>query len=193
MSKCRFMISDAAKEVDVEAHVLRYWEEELGLDIARNEMGHRYYSEEDIIRFREIRDLKEKGYQLKAIRMFFLNQETETAVKSELTAKSEEPEKNEAVVSASNTILGDEQRRNQAKLVFRELMAELLQENTNMLITAMNEKVGDRILKQVDYLFREQDEKDEERYQKIDRLIRGKQAERKQRHGKLKSYFAVGK
>ena len=33
------MISDAARELDVEAHVLRYWEEELELPIPRNEMG----------------------------------------------------------------------------------------------------------------------------------------------------------
>ena len=43
-----FLISDAAKKVEVEAHVLRYWEEELGLPIKRNELGHRYYTEEDV-------------------------------------------------------------------------------------------------------------------------------------------------
>lgn len=31
------LISDAAKEVEVESHVLRYWEEELNLPIRRNE------------------------------------------------------------------------------------------------------------------------------------------------------------
>lgn len=41
MSETRYMISDASRLVDVEAHVLRYWEEELGLPIGRNEMGHR--------------------------------------------------------------------------------------------------------------------------------------------------------
>ena len=35
MSEVRYMISDAAKLVDVEAHVLRYWEEELELPIGR--------------------------------------------------------------------------------------------------------------------------------------------------------------
>ena len=29
MSETRYMISDASRLVDVEAHVLRYWEEEL--------------------------------------------------------------------------------------------------------------------------------------------------------------------
>ena len=41
----RYMISDAANIVNVESHVLRYWEEELELAIPRNEMGHRYYME----------------------------------------------------------------------------------------------------------------------------------------------------
>ena len=44
MEKVRYMISDAAAAVDVETHVLRYWEDELGLDVPRNELGHRYYT-----------------------------------------------------------------------------------------------------------------------------------------------------
>ena len=31
MGEVRFMISEAAKQVNVESHVLRYWEEELDL------------------------------------------------------------------------------------------------------------------------------------------------------------------
>ena len=63
-----YMISDAAKNVKVEAHVLRYWEEELKLPVRRNEMGHRFYTEEDIKLFQRIKDLKDQGLQLKAIR-----------------------------------------------------------------------------------------------------------------------------
>lgn len=69
MRETRYMISDASKKVEVEAHVLRYWEEELGLTIPRNELGHRYYREEDIALLTSIRKLKEKGFQLKAIRL----------------------------------------------------------------------------------------------------------------------------
>ena len=65
MEETRYMISDAAKKVEVEAHVLRYWEEELELPIARNEMGHRYYTEENIRIFQSIKELKERGFQLK--------------------------------------------------------------------------------------------------------------------------------
>ncbi len=71
------MISDAAKEVQVETHVLRYWEEELRLPIKRNELGHRYYTQEDIRKFKEIKGMKEKGLQLKAIKMILKNGQLE--------------------------------------------------------------------------------------------------------------------
>lgn len=63
------LISDAAKEVQVESHVLRYWEEELRLPIKRNELGHRYYTQDDVERFKQIKGMKERGLQLKAIKM----------------------------------------------------------------------------------------------------------------------------
>ena len=63
-----YMIKDAAKELDVEAHVLRYWEEELGLTIKRNSMGHRYYDEKDIMIFKNVQELKKRGLSLKDIR-----------------------------------------------------------------------------------------------------------------------------
>ncbi|MBQ8924564.1 MAG: MerR family transcriptional regulator [Lachnospiraceae bacterium] len=63
-----YMIKDAAKELNVEAHVLRYWEEELGLAIKRNSMGHRYYDEKDIKIFKNVQELKKRGLSLKDIR-----------------------------------------------------------------------------------------------------------------------------
>lgn len=68
MQKEYYLINEAAKEVQVEAHVLRYWEEELGLPIRRNAKGHRLYSGEDVLRFIKIKKLKEEGLQLKAVK-----------------------------------------------------------------------------------------------------------------------------
>ena len=62
MNEIHYLISDASKKVDVESHVLRYWEDELELEIPRNEMGHRYYTEFHIRLFKQIKELKEKGY-----------------------------------------------------------------------------------------------------------------------------------
>lgn len=66
--KEKYLINEAAKEVHVESHVLRYWEEELELPIRRNEQGHRIYTQEDIERFIRIKNLKDQGLQLKAVK-----------------------------------------------------------------------------------------------------------------------------
>ena len=65
-----YLISDAAKQVQVETHVLRYWEDELGLPIKRNKLGHRYYTKDDVEFFKEVKKMKDTGLQLKAIRMY---------------------------------------------------------------------------------------------------------------------------
>lgn len=69
MNETRYLISDASKKLHVETHVLRYWEEELGMDIPRNELGHRYYTEKHLLLFERIKQLKEAGYLLKAIKL----------------------------------------------------------------------------------------------------------------------------
>ena len=69
MEERRYIISDASKLIEVESHVLRYWEEELGIDIPRNEMGHRYYTDYYIELFKRVKELKDGGFQLKAIKM----------------------------------------------------------------------------------------------------------------------------
>lgn len=73
MVKETYLINEVAKEVHVESHVLRYWEEELGIPITRNRQGHRIYTEEDIRRFVRIKNLKDQGLQLKAVKLV-LNQ-----------------------------------------------------------------------------------------------------------------------
>lgn len=65
----RFLISETAKIVAVEPHVLRYWEEELEIPVGRTELGHRYYTRENIETFQKVKKLKEEGLQLKAIRL----------------------------------------------------------------------------------------------------------------------------
>jgi DNA-binding transcriptional MerR regulator len=69
MDETRYLISDASKHLGVESHVLRYWEEELGMHISRNELGHRYYSEKDIHTLECVKELKNQGFQLRAIKL----------------------------------------------------------------------------------------------------------------------------
>ena len=89
MTKENYLINEVAKEVHVESHVLRYWEEELDIPITRNRQGHRVYTEEDIKRFVRIKNLKDQGLQLKAVKLV-LNQLQESE-DSENNMKQENP------------------------------------------------------------------------------------------------------
>ncbi|MCD7868239.1 MAG: helix-turn-helix domain-containing protein [Clostridiales bacterium] len=64
----QYSVRQATELTGVKSHVLRYWEEEMNLPIGRNELGHRIYSENDIQLFLNIKELKNKGMQLRAIR-----------------------------------------------------------------------------------------------------------------------------
>ena len=68
MAEKRYTVTQAAELTGVKSYVLRYWEEELGLRIGRNEQGHRYYTGYDIQLFLNIKELKKRGLQLRAIK-----------------------------------------------------------------------------------------------------------------------------
>lgn len=111
------LISDAAKEVQVESHVLRYWEEELHLPIRRNELGHRYYTREDVERFKQIKGMKERGLQLKAIKMILrdgkidvmMPEEEKEALKQQEELQRQESQEQEAKDDRTET--GERARR----------------------------------------------------------------------------------
>jgi DNA-binding transcriptional MerR regulator len=92
MSGYHYQISEASRLLAVEAHVLRYWEEELGMLIPRNEMGHRYYTEEHLRIFSQIKDMKERGYQLRAIRAILSGEEPPEPVITEIPLKKDNQE-----------------------------------------------------------------------------------------------------
>ncbi len=172
MEKVRYMISDAATITGVESHVLRYWEDELELSIPRNEMGHRYYTRENIQQFEKIKELKEQGYQLKSIRMILHNENVDVnslsfAEKSELT----KPLAPDAV--PTNTEICAEERMQQFRELMSDIVGRAIAQNNEELGLVIGTEVQERVLKEMDYLMREQDAAAEERYKKLDQAIRG--------------------
>lgn len=174
MEKIRYMISDAANIVNVESHVLRYWEEELELQIPRNEMGHRYYTEENIAQFQKIKEWKEKGYQLKAIKMLIHNGE-------EALEQTAEPQERQELYQVQHRAVLEKQHNNSAlntvKLEqFQNMMMGIVkravEENNQALGKEVGVQVGEQVLKEMNYLMREQDEAEEERFRKLDAAIR---------------------
>ena len=69
MEERNYQVQEAVRLIGVESHVLRYWEEELGITVGRTKQGYRLYSEENIRLFRQVKELKAQGIGLKAIRL----------------------------------------------------------------------------------------------------------------------------
>ena len=175
MEKVRYMISDAAGLVNVESHVLRYWEEELELDIPRNEMGHRYYTQENIKQFQQIKELKEKGYQLKAIKMIVHNEDTDTVLvpeKKEQQVYFKNPE-TLALAEARQNVLDNTDRMAQFTELMTNIVGKAIAANNEELSRSIGEDVGEQVLKEMNYLMREREEMEEERFRQLDDAIRG--------------------
>lgn len=180
-SEKRYMISDASKLVDVESHVLRYWEEELLIEIPRNEMGHRYYTAEHIKLLRNVKELKEQGFQLKAIKMLVpeLNQlMADKHPNKEEPPEEEEASKEEIVPSSIQT--DRMSKLDQFQKIIGDVVTQALKENNISLSQDVSEKVSDNVIKEIDYLVRIQEEKEEERFKKLDETIRNVQKGRKE-------------
>lgn len=177
MEKMRYMISDAADMVHVETHVLRYWEEELELAIPRNEMGHRYYTRENIKEFQRIKELKEQGYQLKAIRMILHNgklEDTQTADALSVTSGMVLPQgTNPSEIPNDVQALSPEERMSRFRELMSDIVGQAIAQNNEELSQTIGKDVQELVLKEMNYLMREQDSAQEERYRKLDAAIRG--------------------
>ena len=208
MEKVRYMISDAATLVNVESHVLRYWEEELELNIPRNELGHRYYTEENIKLLRNIKVLKEQGFQLKAIKMVVpelesakeanldymlslrdeLNRQADEMLEAEQAQMKDKPDRLSMVSVHSNdeggdktvTIFKSEDKMQQFQLIMNNIVSKALKENNHLLGKEVSDRVSDNVLKEMDYLMRIREEKEDERYKQLDETIRAYQKNRRE-------------
>lgn len=225
MAEIHYLISDASKKVDVEAHVLRYWEEELELTIPRNDMGHRYYTDFHIRLFKQVKMLKEKGYQLKAVKAALakslesdgkviipnevLEEDVIAALKetgaSEQDMKGEEEKKKRqnfsrldvktendgqapeevkgAEEGTSLTAFNEEsvealiagEKMEQFQKVMNHIIGRAMELNSEKLSQDISYLVHDKLMKEMDYLMRVADEKEEERFRQLDEMIRAYQ------------------
>lgn len=192
VEKVRYMISDAANIVAVESHVLRYWEDELELSIPRNELGHRYYTQENIQEFMRIKELKEQGYQLKAIKIILMNEKgqasdaPEPAIRiekvdgveigkegmGEAMARNEVVHVTKQTAPLTNSAAQRERRMEQFQSMMTEIVRKAISENNQELGQEVGQQVGEHVIKEMNYLMRTQEEQEEERYRKLDEAIR---------------------
>lgn len=236
------MIKDATKKLGIEAHVLRYWEEELGLEIKRNSMGHRYYDEKDIRMFGEIKRLRDEGISLKEIRTSIERMKVKGGKeekKAEDTGAKEADAKNtykkDADTENENTKEADtqniknvistgkirntngiksvddtEEKKNehgmkgsseicvidkagfdeeagkdnkekdnivdfkaaQLQTLMNKIVANAFRENKSMLTNAIRSEITEDVMKQMDVIIREKEEREEARFRRLDESLR---------------------
>jgi DNA-binding transcriptional MerR regulator len=139
--------------------------------------------------FLRIKQLKEEGYQLKAIKIL-LHQEKQGDLQDLHNAA---PPAAETPVTKPEIVVAPPQMTPQERMEqFQELMTQIvrnaMQDNNRELSQEVGTQVGERVLKEMNYLMRTQDEQEEERYRKLDEAIRSSYRQKKQRpHRKQKA------
>ena len=173
MHEVRYMISEASKLIDVEQHTLRYWEEELELNIPRNEMGHRYYRREDIELIKAIKILKDKGYQLRAIKMLIPEIQRKNRLAPEDINQLQKDWEENYIEEVSNNNLTSSiglnpvpinkevdkaheddkaDKLDHFKMILKSMIREVLEDNNEVLAKTVNEEVAESVIKEMDYL-----------------------------------------
>ena len=184
-----YLISDAAKQVQVETHVLRYWEEELGLPIKRNKLGHRYYTGDDVEFFKEVKKMKDTGLQLKAIRIYMKDGKIipesvkvkETQIVPIHTELVQDKETTEILNHTDMLEENREEKSLRLQFLLKQFIKEAVQDSNQDLYNQMR----DTIMKELDYQFRTQEEREDKReenriereekhYRQLDELLRKK-------------------
>lgn len=198
-----YLISDAAKQVQVETHVLRYWEEELGLPIKRNKLGHRYYTGSDVEFFKEVKKMKDTGLQLKAIRMYMKDGKIIPDSVSVREAVLEAPVKEETVSPEETKIVPihtdstsfvnvQDENREEKSLRLQYLLKQFIKEAVQDSNQELYNQMKDTIMKELDYQFRTQEEREDKReenriereekhFRQLDELLRKKNRRRREK------------
>ena len=163
MEAKQYTISEAAKKLHVGSHVLRFWEEELHLNIPRNEMGHRVYSEKEMKQL-EIINMKKDGFSLKDIEHKLSPKSSGQVIPYPVS---------ESEISPNDKMI-------QFKTILSHIVSDAIRENSDSLTSDIADTVSVQVNKELDYLFREKEESDEKRFRELDETIRSYQKARQE-------------
>lgn len=174
MEEKRYTISETSELLELETHVLRYWEEELNLNIPRNEMGHRYYTDKEIKIFEKIKEFKQQGLQLKAIKSALNNLNGQDEIYGLRVRNSHE-------INIANP---NDEKVKKFQVMIRDLFKEALLEYNRLFKEELKEDLKqdlrEEISSQIKSLEINHESKEKERYRKLDEAIREVQNMRKE-------------
>ncbi|MEG0013215.1 MAG: helix-turn-helix domain-containing protein [Cellulosilyticaceae bacterium] len=182
-----FTIKEVGELLDIEQYVLRYYEKELKLNVLRNSQGHRMYTIENVELLRHIKELREQGFELKAIKNLVANLEEEEGLESfmQISATTTKVGALQVAKEASIDIGNkDDIKVNQFASLMKDMLKEALVEYNEdakaQLKDELSEEVGVMVNKKFMELEVVQKQKDEEYYKKLDETMREMQKMKKE-------------
>ncbi|MCD8132129.1 MAG: MerR family transcriptional regulator [Lachnospiraceae bacterium] len=220
----QYSVKEMTQKLGIEAHMLRYWEKELELDIPRDSKGRRTYGEDEARTLELVSTYKKEGKPLRMIKSLIrqpgqeegAEEEPERKILIYRPGKEEAQEKGafgqEAAdrrapgkkstdmelldkTASDSELLDTESAENMSRtksLRLQELLSQMVAEAVRESSEAAILEMKDSILKELDYQFRLQGEREEELQEKLfraqeehfaqlDTILREKNDRRKKR------------
>lgn len=82
MAKRSFRIGELAKHLDVEKFVIRFWEKQFNIKTTRSIGGQRFYTQDDLNKFKQIKQLLYKnGFTILGAKKYIENTEQEETLR----------------------------------------------------------------------------------------------------------------
>ena len=158
-------IKEAAKKLHVEAHVLRYWEDELKLDIKRNAQ-----TIDCAKTAQEETDNEDKPCKPEAN----IKRTSSVELRPVHTRMDEDKD---SMLERMQKMVGDEDKvvdfkQAQLQSVMNRVIATALRENKDIITTSIKEEVTADVMRQFDAVMREKEEREEARYRRLDTVLR---------------------
>lgn len=135
-TKRKYSISEVSEITGYPQHVLRFYEKEFNLNIPRNKSNHRYYTYKEIEKINYIKQLQNKGFTNKQIKLILdspeeliQNSHNETAITSVTLQSNDVTYEKGFIVEIQNNLLKKIQETlNQNSISNIEILKELKSE-----------------------------------------------------------------
>lgn len=155
----KYSISEASKITGFSKHVLRFYEDEFGVEVPRNKSNHRYYTYVEIEKFIYIKTLKERGLSNQQIKDIF-NSPEEILANGEVAATSTQNEQmilNSVVPLDKNTQPLD---YSQELLDIKKIVGEKLDDNFKVLAENLLKELESKLFSLKTEVNNDNDDKD---------------------------------
>ncbi|MGN0165020.1 MAG: MerR family transcriptional regulator [Lachnospiraceae bacterium] len=191
MGERKYLMADVAKKLDIPPYMLRYYEDALAINIPRNERGLRYYRKQELELFASVLNLKQKGFDISAIRMVMddihriekLPPEKLLELRDKLDTVMDRKTSEEGVSvlgtfpakpvqTGPEPVQNADDKMQQFKNIMTGIVLDALKMNNEDLGQQIKYTVTDSVVKEMSYIMKKQEDVEEERFKSIDQRLR---------------------